>query len=121
MTKKDLENYRYLKKLIEVDERKLQHYKDNPPVAIHGKVQASSQCYPYVPVSVEVSGPDMEDYKAWKKKKDELIIKLYNERIQLEQLGIMIDEFFMGIEDARDRLVFDRCIVTGKQIGRAHV
>lgn len=107
MTKKDLENYRYLAKLIERDEAKLQHYKDNPPVAIHGKVQSSNKVFPYQPTSVEVSGPDMADRRAWKVKMDRLIVQLHNERARFEQLSILIDEFIIGIEDARDRLVFE--------------
>lgn len=121
MTKKELESYRFLQKLIEKDEKKLQHYKDNPPVAMHGKVQSSNKVFPYQPISVTVSGPDITDRKAWEKKKSEVIVKLHEERVRLEQLRIVIDEFFLGIEDARDRLVFEylyRDGMTQEEVGK---
>ena len=107
MTKELLNNYRYLDEVIKKDETKLQHYKDNPPSAYIGKVQASNKEFPYQRTSIEVSGCDIKDRRAWKEKQYALITKLYNERAELEQMKLEIDIFLTTIFDSRDRLVFE--------------
>ena len=107
MTKELLNNYRYLDEVIKKDEAKLQHYKDNPPSAYIGKVQASNKEFPYQRTSIEVSGCDIKDRRAWKEKQYALITKLYNERAELEQMKLEIDIFLTTIFDSRDRLVFE--------------
>lgn len=107
MTKEKLKQYRYLSELIRKDEEKLQYYKDNPPSAYVGKVQASNKEFPYQRTSVEVSGSDVKDRRAWKQKQYELIVKLHNERAELEQMKLEIDIFLTTIYDSRDRLVFE--------------
>lgn len=107
MTKELLNNYRYLDEIIKKDEEKLQYYKDNPPGAYVGKVQSSNQEFPYQRISVEVSGSDVKDRRAWKQKQYELIVKLHNERAELEQMKLEIDMFLTTIFDSRDRLIFE--------------
>lgn len=107
MTKELLNNYRYLDEVIKKDEEKLQYYKDNPPSAYIGKVQASNKEFPYQRTSIEVSGCDIKDRRAWKEKQYELITKLYDERAELEQMKLEIDIFLTTIFDSRDRLVFE--------------
>lgn len=107
MTKELLNNYRYLDEVIKKDEAKLQYYKDNPPSAYVGKVQASNKEFPYQRTSIEVSGCDIKDRRAWKEKQYELITKLYDERAELEQMKLEIDIFLTTILDSRDRLVFE--------------
>lgn len=107
MTKELLNNYRYLDEVIRKDEEKLQYYKDNPPSAYVGKVQASNKEFPYQRTSVEVSGCEIKDRRAWKQKQYELISKLHNERAELEQMKLEIDIFLTTIFDSRDRLVFE--------------
>lgn len=107
MTKELLNNYRYLDEVIKKDEEKLQYYKDNPPSAYIGKVQASNKEFPYQRTSIEVSGCDIKDRRAWKEKQYALITKLYNERAELEQMKLEIDIFLTTIFDSRDRLVFE--------------
>lgn len=107
MTKELLNNYRYLDEVIKKDEAKLQYYKDNPPSAYIGKVQASNKEFPYQRTSIEVSGCDIKDRRAWKEKQYELITKLYDERAELEQMKLEIDIFLTTIFDSRDRLVFE--------------
>lgn len=107
MTKEKLKQYRYLSELIRKDEEKLQYYKDNPPSAYVGKVQASNKAFPYQRTSLEVSGSDVKDRKAWKQKQYELIAKLHIERTELEQMKLEIDIFLTTIFDSRDRLVFE--------------
>ena len=107
MTKELLNNYRYLDEVIKKDEAKLQYYKDNPPSAYVGKVQASNKEFPYQRTSIEVSGCDIKDRRAWKEKQYALITKLYNERAELEQMKLEIDIFLTTIFDSRDRLVFE--------------
>ena len=107
MTKELLNNYRYLDEVIKKDEAKLQYYKDNPPSAYVGKVQASNKEFPYQRTSVEVSGCEIKDRRAWKQKQYELITKLHNERAELERLKLEIDIFLTTIFDSRDRLVFE--------------
>ena len=107
MTKELLNNYRYLDEVIKKDEAKLQYYKDNPPSAYVGKVQASNKEFPYQRTSVEVSGCEIKDRRAWKQKQYELITKLHNERAELEQMKLEIDIFLTTIFDSRDRLIFE--------------
>ncbi|MBO5484347.1 MAG: MarR family transcriptional regulator [Lachnospiraceae bacterium] len=107
MTKELLNNYRYLDKIIKMDEEKLQYYKDNPPSAYVGKVQSSNKEFPYQRTSVEVSGCEVKDRRVWKKKQYELITKLHNERAELEQMKLEIDTFLTTIFDSRDRLIFE--------------
>ena len=107
MTKELLNNYRYLDEVIKKDEAKLQYYKDNPPSAYVGKVQASNKEFPYQRTSIEVSGCDIKDRRAWKEKQYALITKLYNERAELEQMKLEIAIFLTTIFDSRDRLVFE--------------
>ena len=107
MTKELLNNYRYLDEVIKKDEAKLQYYKDNPPSAYVGKVQASNKEFPYQRTSVEVSGCEIKDRRAWKQKQYELITKLHNERAELERMKLEIDIFLTTIFDSRDRLVFE--------------
>ena len=107
MTKELLNNYRYLDEVIKKDEAKLQYYKDNPPSAYVGKVQASNKEFPYQRTSVEVSGCEIKDRRAWKQKQYELITKLHNERAELERMKLEIDIFLTTIFDSRDRLIFE--------------
>ena len=107
MTKELLNNYRYLDEVIKKDEEKLQYYKDNPPSAYIGKLQASNKEFPYQRTSIEVSGCDIKDCRAWKEKQYALITKLYDERAELEQMKLEIDIFLTTIFDSRDRLVFE--------------
>ena len=107
MTKELLNNYRYLDEVIKKDEAKLQYYKDNPPSAYIGKVQASNKEFPYQRTSIEVSGCDIKDRRAWKEKQYMLITKLHNERAELERMKLEIDIFLTTIFDSRDRLVFE--------------
>ena len=107
MTKELLNNYRYLDEVMKKDEAKLQYYKDNPPSAYIGKVQASNKEFPYQRTSIEVSGCDIKDRRAWKEKQYALITKLYDERAELEQMKLEIDIFLTTIFDSRDRLVFE--------------
>ena len=102
-----MNNYRYLDEIIRKDEEKLQYYKDNPPSAYVGKVQASNKEFPYQRISIEVSGSDVKDRRAWKQKQSELIVKLHSERAELEQMKLEIDIFLTTIFDSRDRLVFE--------------
>lgn len=107
MTKELLNNYRYLDEVIKKDEAKLQYYKDNPPSAYVGKVQASNKEFPYQRTSVEVSGCEIKDRRAWKEKQYMLITKLHNERAELERMKLEIDIFLTTIFDSRDRLIFE--------------
>lgn len=107
MTKELLNNYRYLDEIIKKDEEKLQYYKDNPPSACLGKVQSSNKEFPYQRTSVVVSGPDVKDRRIWKQKQCELIVKLHNEREELEKMKVEIDIFLTTIFGSRDRLIFE--------------
>lgn len=107
MTKEILRQYRYLSEVIHKDEEKLQYYKDNPPTAYLGKVQSSNEQFPYQRTTVTVCGSEVKDRKYWKNKQYELIVKLYNERIELKKLQIEIDIFLTTIFDSRDRLIFE--------------
>ena len=107
MTKELLNNYRYLDEVIKKDEAKLQYYKDNPPSAYVGKVQASNKEFPYQRTSVEVSGCEIKDRRAWKEKQYMLITKLHSERAELERMKLEIDIFLTTIFDSRDRLIFE--------------
>lgn len=107
MTKELLNNYRYLDAIIKKDEEKLQYYKENPPSSYVGKVQSSNKEFPYQRTSVEVSGCEVKDRRAWKQKQWELIAKLHNERIELEQMKMEVDIFLTTIFDSRDRLIFE--------------
>lgn len=107
MTKELLNNYRYLDEIIKKDEEKLQYYKDNPPSAYVGKVQSSNREFPFQRTSVEVSGCEVKDRRTWKQKQYELIVKLHDERTELEQMKLEIDMFLTTIFDSRDRLIFE--------------
>lgn len=107
MTKELLKQYRYLGEIIRKDEEKLKYYKQNPPSAYVGKVQSSNKEFPYQRTSVEVSGYEIKDRRAWKQKQYELIEKLHNERMEMERLKLEIDIFLTTIFDSRDRLIFE--------------
>lgn len=107
MTKEKLKQYRYLGELIRKDEEKLKYYKENPSASYVGKVQSSNKSFPYQRTSVEVSGSDIKDRSAWKKKQYELIAKLHQEKDDFQQLQIEIDIFLTTIYDSRDRLIFE--------------
>lgn len=107
MTKEFLKQYRYLDEIIRKDEEKLKYYKQNPPAAYVGKVQSSNKAFPYQRTTVEVSGCEIKDRRAWKQKQYELITKLHNERAEREQMKLEIDIFLTTIYDSRDRLIFE--------------
>lgn len=107
MTKELLRQYRYLGEIIRKDEEKLKYYKQNPPAAYVGTVQSSNKEFPYQRTSVEVSGCEVKDRRAWKQKQYELIEKLHNERAELERMKLEIDVFLITIYDSRDRLIFE--------------
>ena len=107
MPKDNLKQYRVLSEVIRKDEEKLQHYKDNPPEAYLGKVQSSNKQFPYQRTMVTVCGSEVKDRKYWKDKQYELIVKLHNERIELEKLQLEVDIFLTTIFDSRDRLIFE--------------
>ena len=93
--------------MIRMDEEKLLLYIDNPPVAYLGKVQSSNKQFPYQRTMVTVCGSEVKDRKYWKDKQYELIVKLHNERIELEKLQLEVDIFLTTIFDSRDRLIFE--------------
>lgn len=107
MTKELLNNYRYLDEIIKKDEEKLQHYKDNPPSDCVDKVQSSNKEFPYQRTSVVISGQNEKDHRTWKQKQCELIVKLHNEREELEKMKMEVDIFLTTIFDSRDRLIFE--------------
>lgn len=114
ITKRQIMDFPYLPKIIAADERKLERYKNNPPVAIHGKVMGSNSVFPYQLRSFTVSGPDFDDSKEWEQKVRYLEVKIASEKRFYEQLMVDIDTMIASIFDVRDKLVMEY-IVSGKK------
>lgn len=107
ITREYLANYPYLRELIAKDEKKLQKYIDNPPVAEFGKVYGSNTNFPYEARGFTVSGPNIADDKAWRKRISDLKMKLSCEKDRYNELMVEIDELILRIENPRDKLVFE--------------
>ena len=65
-------------------------------------MQSSNKQFPYQRTMVTVCGSEVKDRKYWKDKQYELIVKLHNERIELEKLQLEVDIFLTTIFDSRD-------------------
>lgn len=107
LTREYLANYPYLQSVIERDEKKLQKYINNPPVAEYGKVYGSNANFPYEARGFTVSGPNIADDKAWKQRISDLKIKISCEKDRLKELMVEIDELILSIENPRDKLIFE--------------
>lgn len=106
-TRKQLMDYPYLDRVIEQEEKKLERYINNPPVAMHGKVSGSNHVFPYQLRSFTVSGPDIVDFKQWDAKRRYLEVKLDSDKKFHERLKMEIDEMIAGIEEPRDKMVVE--------------
>lgn len=107
LTREYLANYPYIKDVIAKDEKKLEKYKNNPPETLYGKVYGSNPCFPFEMRGFTVSGPCGKDGKEWKKRVQELELRLAQEKRFFEQLMVEIDELILSIENPRDKMVFE--------------
>lgn len=107
ITREYLANYPYLSEIIAKDEKKLQEYIDNPPVAEYGKVRGSNANFPYEARSFIVSGPNIADNRAWKQRISDLKTKIACERNSFHEMMVEIDEFILQIKNPRDKLIFE--------------
>lgn len=114
LTKQNLKDYPYLYEVIQQDKKKLQQYKDNAPVATHGKVVGSNPVFPFELRSFTVSGPDFADRKDWELKVRYLEVKLSAEINLYNQITLEIDTMIANIDDVRDKLIMELLIKQGK-------
>lgn len=107
ITKKNLLDYHLIPQIIEKDQEKLKHYKENPPVAIHGKVTGSNSVFPYQLRSFTVSGPDFQEQQNWKMKIRYLEVKLQSEIKFYNNLKLELDTAIASLDDMRMKLVIE--------------
>lgn len=107
ITREYLSNYPYLHQVIEKDEKKLKRYLENPPTAEYGKVYGSNANFPFQERGFTVSGPNVVDKRNWEKNISEIRMKLSIEKDFYNRLIVAIDELILGIENPRDKLVFE--------------
>ena len=107
ITKKNLLDYPLIPKIIEVDKKKLQKLKDNPPLAIHGKVTGSNPAFPYQLRSFTISGPDIADDRQWKQNVRYLEVKLNSEINFYNDLKLKLDTAIANLEDVRLKLIVE--------------
>lgn len=113
MTKKDLNQYKALKKEIERLDKAIENLRDRAlgiPTVI-GKVQASQQDFPYIEqhISVQMDDPKEAD--------------MITRRIQIRQkrrdeaneLCLEIEKFIAEISDSVDRQIFEMVYLDGKK------
>lgn len=114
LTRQNLKDYPFIPGIIERNKKKLQYYKDHPPVAEHGKVIGSNAEYPYQLKSFTVSGPNIADDREWIQKCRYLEITIAEETRLLKEVKAAIEELIAGITDLRDKTVFEMLVIEGK-------
>ena len=119
ITRKNLLDYPYIPKVIEIDKKKLQKLKDNPPVAEHGKVIGSNHVFPYQLRSFTVSGPNLVDKKEWEMKVRYLEVKLSSEIRLFGFIKTEIDTRLATIGSARDKVAMEYILqgMTQEEVG----
>jgi len=119
ITKKNLLDYPYIPRIIEIDKEKLKKLKDNPPVAEHGKVIGSSHVFPFQLRSFTVSGPNLVDDRDWRLKVRYLEVKLSSEIRLYGFIKTEIDTRLATIGSARDKLAMEYILqgMTQEEVG----
>lgn len=107
ITKELLANYENIKKVIARDEKKLQQYRDNPPMVEFGKVIGSNPNFPYEQRSFTVSGFNIASAAEWNEKVRELTEKIRIEKDYFARVTFAIDMLILKITNPRDKLVFE--------------
>jgi len=113
ITKEHLSNYAYLEQCINETKKKIEYYKDHPPVVEYGKVYGSSNEFPYTLRSFSISGYNGPSEDKWRERIRKLHEKLVNQVIELEKLKLEIEEFIHDIPDLSTRLIFTYIFIDG--------
>ena len=107
ITKELLANYENIKKVIARDEKKLQQYRDNPPMVEFGKVMGSNPNFPYEQRSFTISGFNIASAAEWNEKVRDLTEKIRIEKDYFARVTFAIDMLILKITNPRDKLVFE--------------
>lgn len=109
ITRKDLKDYPKIEKIIQMNEKKLQKYIDNPPVRIHGKVRGSNPMFPYEQrnFTIGTGESDSKDEVAYNQKCRYLEVLIASDTRRFKKLQLAIDELIAGISDPAEKLVLE--------------
>lgn len=114
MTKKQLEQYRFIEKRIASIQKKIDRCEANRPGVISGKVKGSSARFPYSPIFQTVSAPEGHDnYKKWSERLKNHYQELKYAKQALEMTWLKIDEFIESIPDESTKLIFTYSFIEG--------
>lgn len=114
MTKKELKQYRALRKEYEYlgkSIEKLYDRLDNVNMVI-SKVKSSMSEHPYIETHETIEAPDPETAEAIRKR---IIIRLTRSAI-VSELIIKIENYILDIEDSEDRQIFDLVFIQGLKL-----
>lgn len=109
MTKKQLQQYKALKKEIEELNKKILREQEKEIDTVKGRVKASMKDFPYIEthISVEMSEPE----------RMQASIKLINEyrkrKERVEKETLEIERFISSVPDAETRLIFQYSFIDG--------
>ena len=112
MTKKELEQARYIPERIRQLERqiaKLQR-KAEEVECVSGKVQSSQKDWPYLPTQVTVQIPKPKQYTELQRR----IIKKEREKAVLEEQYARVESFISSIQDLRTRTLLTSLYIENK-------
>lgn len=115
ITKEYLANYLCLDKYIEETKKKIDYYKEHPPVVEYGRVYGSSAYFPYTAKGFNVSGYNGVNSDKWENKVKKLHEKLVNQLREFEEMKIEIENFIsdMPKEMALEKLIFTYVYIRG--------
>ena len=112
MTKKELEQARYIPERIRQLERqiaKLQR-KAEEVEGVSGKVQSSQKDWPYLPTQVTVQIPKPKQYTELQRR----IIKKEREKAALEEQYARVESFISSVQDLRTRTLLTSLYIENK-------
>lgn len=112
MTKKELEQARYIPERIRQLERqiaKLQR-KAEEVEGVSGKVQSSQKDWPYLPTQVTVQIPKPKQYTELQRR----IIKKEREKAVLEEQYARVESFIASVQDLRTRTLLTSLYIENK-------
>ncbi len=114
MTKKQLEQYRFIEKRIASIQKKIDRCEANRPGVASGKVKGSSSKFPYLPTFSTVGAPNgHETYKKWSERLKNHYQELRYAKQALEMTWLEIDEFIESIPDESTKLIFTYSFIEG--------
>ena len=110
LTRKDIANYKLLKVLLELDQRKLDRYIAKQPSTYSGKVYGSNPNFPYEARGFTVGGctdAEIHQRQEWDQKCREMEVKIQDDIRRLNELEVAIDTVIAECSDIRDKAILE--------------